>query len=117
MLDLHAAPGENGYFRFFGQLPKNLTHIAAEISKTDQKHCAVGVFIDGRLIGMANYILLHGSRPAEVAMVVAHEDQQSGIGTELLEQLTGEVRQHGIEQLVADVISTNSTTYSSSMWA
>lgn len=42
-------------------------------------------------------------------MVVAHEDQQSGIGTALLTRLADDGRRCGIDRFVADVMATNST--------
>ncbi|WP_067903174.1 GNAT family N-acetyltransferase [Nocardia vaccinii] len=107
--DLHAALDDrDGYYRFFGPRPKNLDHIATQIATDDPKHCALGAFLDHRLVGVANYVVLDDARYAEVAMIVAHEDQHAGIGTALLGRLAQEARRHGIERFVAEVLSTNS---------
>ncbi len=107
--DLHAALDEHDrYYRFFGPRPKHLEHLAAAIASNDPKHGAVGAFIGHRLIGVANYIVLADTDCAEVAMVVAHEDQQSGIGTALLTRLAEDARCHGIARFVADIMATNS---------
>ncbi|PPJ21234.1 N-acetyltransferase [Nocardia nova] len=108
--DLHAALDEHdSYYRFFGPRPKHLEHLAAATASNDPGHGAVGAFLGPRLIGVANYIVSPGTQCAEVAMVVAHEDQQSGIGTALLTRLADDGRRRGIDRFVADVMATNST--------
>jgi RimJ/RimL family protein N-acetyltransferase len=107
--ELHAALGaRDGYYRFFGPCPKNLDYIARQIAMSDPQHCALGAFLENRLIGVANYVVLDDARCAEVAMVVGHEDQQLGIGTALLGRLAEEARRHRIERFVAEVLATNS---------
>ncbi|MEU6562736.1 GNAT family N-acetyltransferase [Nocardia nova] len=107
--DLHAALDEHdGYYRFFGPRPEHPEYLAATISRDDPDHCAVGAVLAGRLIGVANYIVLAETHCAEVAMVVAHEDQQSGIGTALLTELAAEARRHGIDRFAADIMASNS---------
>ncbi|PSR65028.1 N-acetyltransferase [Nocardia nova] len=107
--DLHATLDQrDGYYRFFGARPKHLEQLAAAISLNDPKHCAFGAFWGGRLIGVANYVVLPDTDCAEVAMVVAHEDQQSGIGTALLTRLAEDARRHGIARLAGDILATNS---------
>lgn len=108
--DLHAALDErDGYYRFFGRRPKNFDHLAAVVTADDAAHCALGAFVHDRLIGVVNYVALEGdARRAEVAMVVAHEDQQSGIGTALLGHLADVARRRGVDRFVAEVLSTNS---------
>ncbi|MCC3313119.1 GNAT family N-acetyltransferase [Nocardia africana] len=107
--DLHATLDQrDGYYRFFGARPKDLEHLAAAISMNDPKHCAFGAFLGDRLIGVANYVVLPDTDCAEVAMVVAHEDQQAGIGTALLTRLGEDALRHGIGRFAADVMATNS---------
>ena len=107
--ELHAGLDERDtYFRFFEAAPKNLGKVAAAIAKNDPTHCAVGAFIDGRLVGVANFVALAQPGTAEIAMVVAHEEQAHGIGTDLLHRLADLAREHGIGRFVADVLSTNS---------
>ncbi|MBY8857406.1 GNAT family N-acetyltransferase [Nocardia sp. CA2R105] len=107
--DLYGSLDEHdGYYRFFGPFPANLEPIAAQIATQDSTHCAVGAFLQGRLIGAANYVVLEDARRAEVALVVAHHDQHSGVGTTLLGHLTDDARMNGIEQFVAEIMSTNS---------
>ncbi|MEV2226107.1 GNAT family N-acetyltransferase [Nocardia vinacea] len=106
--ELHAGLDEqDSYFRFFAPLPRNLDKVAAAIAKNDPTHCAVGAFIDGRLVGVANFIALEQPRTAEVAMVVAHDEQTHGIGTDLLYRLADLARERGIERFVADVLPAN----------
>ncbi|WP_063920902.1 GNAT family N-acetyltransferase [Nocardia mikamii] len=107
--DLHATLSRrDGYYRFFGARPKHLGDLAAAVSMNDPKHCAFGAFIEDRLIGVANYVVLPDTDCAEVAMVVAHEDQQSGVGTALLTRLAEDARRHGIGRLAGDIMATNS---------
>ncbi|QIS12540.1 GNAT family N-acetyltransferase [Nocardia arthritidis] len=106
---LHAAmDAEDGYFRFFMPPPKDLHKVAHAIALRDPEHCAVGAFLGGELVGVANFIVLPGTRSAEVALVVAAEDQQHGIGTALLRSLAELAREHGIERFVAEVLPANS---------
>lgn len=107
--DLHAALDEHdGYYRFFGPRPRHLEQLAAAIASNDPDHGAVGAFLGPRLIGVANFLVLAGTHCAEVAMVVAHEDQQSGIGTALLTRLAEDARHQGIDRFVGDILATNS---------
>lgn len=107
--DLHATLDQrDGYYRFFGARPKHLDHLAAAISMDDPTHCAFGAFVGDRLIGVANYVVLPDTDCAEVAMVVAHEDQQAGIGTALLTRLGEDALRHGIDRFAADIMATNS---------
>ncbi|WP_227981989.1 GNAT family N-acetyltransferase [Nocardia spumae] len=107
--DLHAALDDrDGYYRFFGPRPKNFDHLADVIASDDPRHYAVGAFLGDRLIGVANYVVLADTHCAEVAMAVAHEDQQSGIGTALLTRLAADARRHGIDRFAADIMAANS---------
>ncbi|WP_280330816.1 GNAT family N-acetyltransferase [Nocardia wallacei] len=108
VVELHAALDErDSYYRFFGHQPRNLARIADGLSTNDPTHCAVGAFHAGRLVGMANLVVLPSSRTAETALVVAHEDQAHGIGTRLLHELARPARARGIQRLVADVLPSN----------
>ncbi|NKY88521.1 GNAT family N-acetyltransferase, partial [Nocardia veterana] len=108
--ELHAALGRrDGYFRFFGPRPKHLDQLADIISTSDPTHCAFGAFLGAELIGVANYVVLPGTDCAEVAMVVAHAEQQCGIGTALLTRLADAARRHGINRFAGDIMTTNST--------
>jgi acetyl coenzyme A synthetase (ADP forming)-like protein len=63
--------------------------------------------LDGEVVALADYERLDDSRSAEVAFVVADEQQRRGIGTRLLEQLAVRAREAGIEEFVAEVMAGN----------
>ncbi|MEV5834870.1 GNAT family N-acetyltransferase [Nocardia sp. NPDC052112] len=106
---LHAGMDEqDSIFRFFTPAPKHLDKVAAAIARDDSAHGAVGAFLGDRLIGVANFVMLPGTKAAEVALVVAHDVQEHGIGTDLLHQLAALARERRIERFVAEVMPTNS---------
>lgn len=106
---LHAGMDtKDSYYRFFATLPESLTTVGATLSKDDPDHCAVGAFVEDRLVGVANFVTLVGTQTAEVALVVAHDEQEHGIGTELLMKLAELARERGIRCFVADVMAANS---------
>ncbi|WP_288047863.1 GNAT family N-acetyltransferase [Nocardia sp.] len=110
ILDLHSAMDHEDRVRRFLFEPNTaeLEKAAAVAARADPTHGAVGAFVDGRLVGVANFVTLEGTDSAEVALVVAHDRQEHGIGTELLHHLARLAREHGIRRFVADVMPTNS---------
>ncbi|MEV6139441.1 GNAT family N-acetyltransferase [Nocardia sp. NPDC051990] len=107
--DLHAGMDEqDSIYRFFAPAPRDLHKVATAISQDDPAHGAVGAFVDDRLVGVANFVALEGTRTAEVALVVMLEEQERGIGTALLHRLAALARERGIDRFVADVMPTNS---------
>lgn len=96
-------PDHDVYMRFFGFS----THAAREAARlaVGADSVAVGLFLDGELLGVANF---RGGDPPDMAIVVAHSAQHHGIGTLLLEALIGLARERGIRVLTADVLATNS---------
>ncbi len=106
--ELHAGLDErDSFFRFFAPPPRDLGKVATAIAKNDPAHCAVGAFIDGQLVGVANFIALEQPGTAEIAMVVAHDEQAHGIGTDLLYRLADLARERGIQRFVAEVLTAN----------
>ncbi|MFZ2176370.1 MAG: GNAT family N-acetyltransferase [Rhodococcus sp. (in: high G+C Gram-positive bacteria)] len=101
----------DAYLRFFGSRPKKLGKLIGSLCLQDEGHCAVGAFVDGRMLGVANYVPPAGTVgvPVEVefAIVVDHDEQLHGIGTLLLTRLTDEARRHGIQQLRAEMLAEN----------
>ncbi|CAG7639759.1 GNAT family N-acetyltransferase [Rhodococcus opacus] len=100
------------YLRFFALRPTHLRELATALCLQDAGHCALGAFIGGSLVGVANYIALAqvaGTAPVEVefAIVVDHDHQLHGIGTMLLTRLVEEARQHGIVHLTAEMLTQN----------
>jgi acetate---CoA ligase (ADP-forming) len=61
-----------------------------------------------RIVALAEYARLRGPTSAEIAFTVADELQGRGVATRMLEQLVPRAAAAGIEQFVAEVMSTNS---------
>jgi RimJ/RimL family protein N-acetyltransferase len=73
-----------------------------------RRHEAV-IALDGdRMVGVARYVRKPGEREsAEVAVVVADDRQNQGLGTALLDELTERARENGIERYTAIVSQDN----------
>jgi RimJ/RimL family protein N-acetyltransferase len=73
-----------------------------------RRHEAMVALDDDRLIGVARYVRVPGDREAaEVAIVVADDRQNQGIGTALLDSLTERARENGIVRYTAVVSPDN----------
>jgi RimJ/RimL family protein N-acetyltransferase len=59
------------------------------------------------LVGVANYAELSRPGECEVAVVVAHEQHERGVGTALLKTLGRIAREAGQHRFVADVLFEN----------
>jgi acetyl coenzyme A synthetase (ADP forming)-like protein len=64
-----------------------------------------------RIVALASYARVN-KRAAEVAFVVADDEQRRGIGTRLLEQLAALAREAGIKEFVAEVMAANASAVS-----
>ena len=108
---------------FYGELSERSRRLrylvpAAELSDEDlayftdvdhRRHEAV-IALDGsgRMVGVARYVRTPGQREsAEVAVVVADDCQNQGIGTALLDDLTRRARENGITRYTALVSRDN----------
>lgn len=109
VLALHLRLSEKDrYHRFFGTSTTVFAPISKRITRTpDNKHAALGAYLDGTLIGVAHYEVLADPTTAEVALVVDGTAQAHGLGTLLLEHLASYARRHGVTRLVADVLADN----------
>ncbi|MGW6034922.1 N-acetyltransferase family protein [Gordonia terrae] len=106
------------YFRFFVLHFWELEVLARDICAQDGRHIALGAFMRTRLIGVAYLVgaapvvqqrgLSKGRDSGEVAMVVAHDYQDHGVGTALLSQLAVRPRESGFHELTADILAENS---------
>ena len=70
----------------------------------------LGTSLEGgreRVVAVANYVRLRDPAVAEAAFAVADAYQRRGIGTRLVEQLAEIAGRHGIERIVAEVLSDN----------
>jgi acetyl coenzyme A synthetase (ADP forming)-like protein len=68
---------------------------------------ALAGWLGDRIVGLANYVRLRDPSAAEVAFVVADEEQGRGIGTRLLEQLAVRGAETGVARFVAEVMAEN----------
>ncbi|MFC9555272.1 GNAT family N-acetyltransferase [Rhodococcus sp. NPDC056960] len=112
--DLHEQLDQHdAYMRFFGARPKHFEDLAESLCRQDPGHCALGAFIGGILVGVANYVSpsdqAHNDSPlVEFALVVKHPYQSHGIGTMLLNRLVEAARAHGVRRMTAEVLVENS---------
>lgn len=95
------------YLRFFVVHPAYLEAFAEKVVGCDQRHCGLGAFEAGRLIGVANHVVADKPEVAEVAVAVAHRDHLRGVATALLVPLGTIARRHGIRTFTADVLPNN----------
>ncbi|WP_328647959.1 bifunctional GNAT family N-acetyltransferase/acetate--CoA ligase family protein [Amycolatopsis sp. NBC_00348] len=109
VLGLHTRLTEQDtYFRFFGARPSILDKLAGEIAaEPGPGHYAVGCYLRGELVGVANYEVLKDSADAEVALVVDAAVRTQGVATLLMEHLVSHARQTGLKRFVAEVLAEN----------
>jgi RimJ/RimL family protein N-acetyltransferase len=98
---------EERYQRFFTAHPAYIGEWALSLTAPTAGIVALGAFEDGDLIGLANYAELPTPGDAEIAVVVAHEQHQRGVGTGLLRALGHIARSAGRHRFVADVLAEN----------
>ncbi len=99
--------GEERYQRFFTVHPTYIGEWALSLTEPAEGVVALGVFETGELIGVANYAELPRAGDAEIAVVVAHEQHERGVGTLLLQALGHLAREAGLHRFVADVLTEN----------
>lgn len=99
---------EERYQRFFTVHPTYIVEWALSLTKPAEGIVALGAFEADELIGLANYAELPPPGDCEIAVVVAHEQHDRGVGTALLRQLAHIARATGQHRFVADVLFENS---------
>ena len=99
--------GEEKYLRFFTAQPQYMPQWADSVTASAAEGVSLGAFDHGELVGVANYTPLPAAGRAEVALVVAHDQHERGIGTALLAHLFDIARHNGEHHLVADVLAEN----------
>lgn len=98
---------EATHFRFFGvrrQIPE------AELRRVvggDSGHVSLLARMNGRLVGIGEYIVGDDPTEAEVAFAVADDHHREGIATLLLERLAIIAHDHGLLRLRAMVLAGN----------
>jgi RimJ/RimL family protein N-acetyltransferase len=96
------------YLRFFTTHPNYLAEWAQSLAATsDRDQYAIGAFEDDMLVGIANYVARDRSGRAEVSVVVAHEQNDRGLATTMLQILGRIARDNGIHHLTGDVLAEN----------
>lgn len=98
---------EERYLRFFTAHPTYIGEWALSLTAPMAGVVALGVFESGELIGVANYTELPQPGYAEIAVVVAHEQHERGVGTALLRALGAIARSGGQHHFVADILAGN----------
>jgi acyl-CoA synthetase (NDP forming)/GNAT superfamily N-acetyltransferase len=107
--DMHAKMSpENLYLRFF-----SMSRVAAE--REAQRICqepapgraALLAVLDGQVVGCGSYEAVGDSQTAEVAMSVADDMHNRGVGTLLLEHLISLARNRGVRTFVAETLTEN----------
>ncbi|HET7742974.1 MAG TPA: GNAT family N-acetyltransferase [Mycobacterium sp.] len=98
---------EERYLRFFTAHPAHIGEWATSLTRPADGFVALGVFEAGELIGVANYAESSTPGCAEIAVVVAHEQHERGVGTALLLALGHIARDAGQHRFVADVLCEN----------
>lgn len=99
--------GEERYLRFFTVHPTYIDDWALSLTTPADGIVALGGFEGQDLIGVANYAELPQRGDAEIAVVVAHEQHERGVGTLLLRALGRIARDAGQHRFVADVLIEN----------
>ena len=98
---------EERYQRFFTVHPNYIGDWALSLTKPAEGIVALGAVESGDLIGVANYAELSRPGECEIAVVVAHEQHERGVGTALLKTLGHIAREAGQHRFVADVLFEN----------
>ena len=108
--DMHAKMSpQNLYLRFFGMSRAAAEHEARRICREPAPgRAALLAVLEGRVVGCGSYEMIDdGSRSAEVALSVADDMHNRGIGTLLLEHLISLARTRGVRTFVAETLYEN----------
>lgn len=106
----HSHTMDTIYERYGGLVATMSTERANELVGVDQtRDCALAIFSpDGETIqAVGRYCLDPAGDAAELAFVVRENQRRQGLGTTLLQQLTGTARARGLKRLWAQVNTHN----------
>ena len=106
--DMHARMSpDNLYLRFFSMSPTVAEQEARRICREPAPdHAALLAVLDGEVVGCGTYEQAGaGSGSAEVAMAVADDMHNRGVGTLLLEHLVSLARGRGVRAFTAQTLS------------
>ncbi|WP_067461354.1 bifunctional acetate--CoA ligase family protein/GNAT family N-acetyltransferase [Actinomadura macra] len=107
--ELHRELSEESlYLRFFGLNRTMAAEVADRICRSHgADHAALGAWLRGALVGVAEYEPTDVPGEAEIAMAVADKVHHRGVGTLLLEHLGSLARANGIVAFRADTLAAN----------
>lgn len=102
-----ALDDDSTYFRFFGNRRELPEHELRDVVGAAAVHVTMLATVDGRLIGLGEYIT--GTEPdeAEVAFAVADDHHRHGVATLLLERLAVIAHEQGVRRFTALVLPDN----------
>jgi acetyl coenzyme A synthetase (ADP forming)-like protein len=95
------------YLRFHGIRHVDRALVESLLEPDWAETGALAGWLDDRVVGVANYVRLRDPSVAEIAFVVADEEQGRGIGTRLLEQVSARAAESGVSRFVAEVMAEN----------
>jgi ribosomal protein S18 acetylase RimI-like enzyme len=98
---------ETVYRRFFSPISRPERFAASILNIDHHDHEAIAAVENGELVGIAQYSRAPGSREANLAIVVADNWHQQGIGTRLVAALADRAMAHGIEAFAVDIQGDN----------
>ncbi len=108
--DMHTRMSPNNlYLRFFGVSPIAAEQEARRVCREPAPdHGALLAVLDGQVVGCGSYeVARDGSRSAEIALAVADDIHNRGVGTLLLEHLISLARSRGVQAFVAETLIEN----------
>ena len=108
--DMHTRMSPNNlYLRFFGVSPTAAEQEARRVCREPAPdHGALLAVLDGQVVGCGSYeVARDGSPSAELALAVADDIHNRGVGTLLLEHLISLARSRGIQAFVAETLIEN----------
>src|SRR4051794_16559594 len=97
----------SAYLRFHGIRRLDRAVVESLLEPDWDETGSLAGWLGDRVVGLANYVRLRDPVAAEVAFVVADDEQGRGIGTRLLEQLATRAAETGISRFVAEVMAEN----------
>ena len=105
---LHATVSDRSrYLRFFGSgRSQDERYVSLLLRPASRHHQAFGAWIDGRLVGVAAFDRLTDFS-ADVALLVADDHHEEGIGSMLSRHIAEAATRSGIRRLEADVLGDN----------
>ena len=110
IVDLHSQLSEQSiYFRFFAPYPVLAARDVERFTHVDyDDRVALVATVAGAIVGVVRYDrLAPGGDEAEVAFTVRDDYQGLGVGSMLLEHLTGVARERDIRRFIAEVLPAN----------